>query len=172
MGGAQCKCISRHSYKSELSIWCLAPCSNCNPLILPLTRVFRLGGIAPLHIHGAAGFIPVAWEEWTGSIAAGRNLMPPALGAATGIAGPLTTLPCPAAASHVVDIHTSPRGMGARDQVRAAGAEDAALVHRSSHSLFPILPASVVALFHLLPNQFCSICSSAISELFPLTCFI
>lgn len=80
MGGAQCKCISRHSYKSELSIWSLAPCSNCNPLILPLTRVFRLGGIAPLHIRGAAGFIPVAWEEWTGSIAAGRDLMPPALG--------------------------------------------------------------------------------------------
>lgn len=38
--------------------------------------------------------------------------------------------------------------------------------------LIPPLPAPVVALFHLLPTQFCSICSSAISELVPLTCFI
>lgn len=79
MGGTQRKCISRHSCKSELSIWSLSPCSSCNPLILPLTRIFRLGGIAPLCIHGAAGLILVAWG-WTGSTAAERDVMPAALG--------------------------------------------------------------------------------------------
>lgn len=82
LGGAQCKCISRHSYKSELSIWSLDPCSNCNPPnppILPVTHIFQLGGIAPLHIGGAVRLVPFAWEERTGSIAAGRDVMPPAL---------------------------------------------------------------------------------------------
>lgn len=83
-------CISRHNYKSKLPIWSLGLCSSCN---LPLAHVFILGGIAPLSIHGAAGLTPVAWDEWTRSITAGRDGIPPVLGGLPAVrAGLLTSL--------------------------------------------------------------------------------